>query len=435
MRQNDRLVLDFDNNFSIRMCSLAKGKNMFKKLLTAFWIAVMLSLFGSGQTLAADPLPTWEVAFDPGEFTTGTYYMVHSVEEYKGDLYVVAGDAQWFHWGEPSEMPGQVFRSPDGKNWQPASEPGFGLGAVDDMCGTNTYDTAWDMTVFNDKLYVLPFESCYNRPGVIQRSSDGATWEVVATTEEFGLAWEDMGTMYYGQFHKFGVMNGWLYVGIDTYDLETAFTTALVFRSPTGDPGTWEKVVTLPGWGGAGSFHFFRGALYLASDSVYYSPDWTPAPDQIWRTLDGVNWEMVVGDGFGNPGTDSLGGFADYKGYLYVGTGMPGSTGGQIWRTRDGLAWEPVVMDGFGNPLDEKVDGLVVYLGDLYAYTVNYTEGGSVFRTSDALTWTRVNEPGWGNPTHLASHLESDQVVFKDDLYMGVVGPQGVLMKLVHPQK
>ena len=207
------------------------------------------------------------------------------------------------------------------------------------------------------------------------------------------------------------------------------FVDAKIFRSPTGDSGTWQEVIDFPGWNFPGSFQVFKGALYVASDWVF-TPSWEPAPDQIWRTYDGVNWEMVVGDGFGNLPIDDLGGFAEYKGYLYVGEGIDAVHGGQIWRSKDGLKWDPVIMDGFGNPLNEKIDGLVVYQGELYAYTVNWTEGCSVFRTKDAKSWELVNEPGWGNPTYATSHLTSAQAVFKGDLYMGVIGPQGVLLKM-----
>ena len=105
-------------------------------------------------------------------------------------------------------------------------------------------------------------------------------------------------------------------------------------------------MVDFPGWNFPGTFQVFKGALYLASDYVLSPPDWEPAPDQIWRTFDGTNWEVVVADGFGNPGADGLGGFAEYKGYLYVGAESGEEGGAQIWRSRDGLTWEPVSLEG-----------------------------------------------------------------------------------------
>lgn len=412
---------------------------MYRKLMIAMCAAVLLSLLGSGPTFASKGVPTWETAFDPGTYLTGTFHIVHSLEEFKGELFAVAGDPGWFGWDENSLQAGQIFHSPDGKNWTPASELGFGLGTTEDDCGPNYYDTAWDMTVFQEKIYVLPFETCYLRPGVILRSSDGQSWESVATTEEFGLTWTDEFGTFFNQFHKLGVFKGMLYASSDSWNPAAQLNTSYIYRSATGDPGTWERVIGFPEWGGPGSFHVFKGALYVASDGIwrFSDPDWIEVPEQIWRTYDGVNWEMVVGDGFGNPGTDGLGGFADYKGYLYVGVGTYEGGGGQIWRSKTGGigSWEEVVADGFGNPLDDKIDGLVVYLGDLYAYTVNWTEGGRMFRTKDGKAWESINEPGWGTPTFFTTHQESDQVVFKDDLYVGVIGLKGVVLKLAHPDK
>lgn len=406
---------------------------MYRKLMAALCAAVLISLLGSGLAIAKGSMPTWEVAFDPGTVWSDPYYFIHSAEEYKGDLDVVAGDPHWFDWDVPRVSAGQVFRSPDGTQWQPATELGFGLGAVEDSCGTNYYDTSWDMAVFQDLLYVFAYDNCYFRNGLVLRTSDGASWETVAGADEFVPTFFDGTDTYYGQFHKFGVFNGVLYASLDYYNPETEFTASAIVRSPSGDPGSWEMVKNFPGWGGPGSFHVFKGALYVASDSIYTPPYWDPAPEQIWRTFDGVNWEMVVGDGFGNPGTDGLGGFADYKGYLYVGVGNPEAGGGQVWRSKNGLEWQPVILDGFGNPLNEKIDGLVVYHGELYAYTLNNTEGASVYRTKNASAWELANTPGWGNPGYATSHLEAAQVVFKDDLYMGVFAAQGVLLRLAHP--
>ncbi len=408
---------------------------MYRKWMIAICIAVVLSLAGSGWVSASRGLPTWGTAFDPSSYMLGPYHQIQVVEVFKGNLYAVAGDPQWFDWEVDRDSAAQIFRSRDGKIWKPASEIGFGLGAVEDDCGTNYYDTAWDMQVFEGYLYMTAFDSCFTRPGMIMRSADGLNWETVATTQELGSEWNCEGSCF-GQFFKLGVYKGMLYTSFNYYNPEADMVTSFIYRSPNGNPGTWEELIEFPGWYGPGSFFEFKDTLYLASDTIY-APDWSELPDQIWRTVDGVNWEVVVADGFGNPGTDSMGAFATYKDYLYVGEGVYYEEGyaGQIWRSRDGLQWEPVVMDGFGNPLDVKVDGLIVYNGYLYAYTVNWEEGGSVFRTKDAVKWERVSEPGWGNPTNIATHLNSGQAIFRGELYMGQIGPQGVLVKMVKPRR
>lgn len=401
---------------------------MFGNIRIAVCVVAILSILGTGLAFANEELPNWDIAFDPEPYMSGGDYNIWTVEEYKDNLYVVAFDVNW--------QGGRVFRSPDGMNWEPVTEAGFGLGAVDDACGPNYYDSSWDLVVFQDKLYMVPIEwDCYLRPGLVMRSSDGVNWETVVTAEDLGITWSDEEYTWYGQFHKLSAFEGMLYANIDYYDPATEFTASAVFRSPNGSPGTWEKVIDFPGWNFPGTFQVFKGALYLASDYVYSPPEWEPAPDQIWRTFDGLNWESVVPDGFGNPGTDGLGGFAEYKGYLYVGAESGEEGGAQIWRSRDGLAWEPVSLEGMLSEYDYKIDGLVVYQGYLYGIADNQVEGASVFRTKDAVTWERANEPGWGNPQWYATLHSTDQVVFKDDLYIGIVGYHGALVRMVHPDK
>ncbi len=414
---------------------------MSRKWLAAVCIAVLISLFSGRTALADQDPPDWEIAFDPAPYMPGDYYLITAVEEFNNELFLIAGDPSWFHTIDPGMITaGQVFHSPDGVTWEPATETGFGLPPVEDpYCGTNYYDFSLDMEVFKGSLYATAVDSCYALPGLVLRMNKKGVWEPVLFSTDLIEPWGDPEFPYYAQFHKFAVYEGMLYVSVDYYNPETEFTTSAIFRSSTGASDTWEEVMVFPGWMWPGSFHVFQGALYIDSDTIYQPPDWTDLPEQIWRTFDGVNWEVVVPNGFGNSIYDGMGGFADYKGYLYVGATTyevgPNQLdpGGQIWRSSDGTNWELVMAGGFGNPENIKVDGLLVYRGDLCAYTLNPYEGGSLFCSKDAQTWLPASEPGWGNPNYYTTHLSSSQVVFKDDLYLGMFSSQGTLVKLDHP--
>ena len=400
---------------------------MSRKLM---FVLSFLTIFGllaneSAYAKKTDP-PTWVEVFNPGMAGFSDGHLVNAVEVFKNELFAVV-----FGYNDGY---GQLFRSQDGVNWAPATEGGFGLGAVaNDACWTteNMYDTMWDMAVFHNELYLLPYDDCYVRPGQILRSGDGENWETV-TSDAFGVK-EAYNLIYEAEFHKLAEFQGMLFVGLDYYKAETDETVSEVWRSASGDPDTWEKVMEFPGWYWPGTFQVFEGALYIGSDGVYedgtFAP-WNPLPEQIWRTFDGVTWEMVVADGFGNSGSDGLGGFADYKGYLYIGVGTYEGNGGQIWRSPDGLAWEPVELTGFGNPNNDKIEGFITYQGKLYAYTGDYNEGCYVYSSKDGDIWTLVNEPGWGNPGNWTSHHTAAQAVFKGDLYIGVFGWTGGIVKL-----
>jgi hypothetical protein len=202
-----------------------------------------------------------------------------------------------------------------------------------------------------------------------------------------------------------------------------------LWRSISGDAGTWELAVLFPGWNDIASFATFKGALYVSSLFVPGEEELLPA--QVYRSFDGVNWEPVVMDGFGDPANIVTWSFGQKDSYLYVG---PGSYegGGDIWRTKDGANWEPVTTDGLGNP-NNLTFGFVTYQKLLYAYSVNLAEGCRVYASKDGLNWTPANEPGWGDPANSNVWLDNAWVIFKGDLYMGLNGPGGVY-KLVSPK-
>ena len=99
---------------------------MFRKTMVAVFVITALILPTSRSAQAVNGLPTWQVAFDPGPYLSENYYLFLSLEEFKNDLYAVAGDPRWLH-PYPDPQPeaisyGQVFRSADGKDWETASE-------------------------------------------------------------------------------------------------------------------------------------------------------------------------------------------------------------------------------------------------------------------------------------------------------------------------
>lgn len=405
---------------------------MSRKISFAASIAVILSLLLASVALARGDGPGWEVVFDPATDSGGEWlqpnYTIMAVEPFKGKLYAAVGNA----WVVDGEV--QVYRSSDGKRWEAASEPG--LGTADYFVGDMqvTLPGSMDMIVFRDKLFiVLMSNSTLLRPSVILSSANGTTWTPVADTGELGLAFDYEGSTLYGQFHHFAIFHGMLYVGVDYFDVgEAQWTAGSVYRSATGEPGSWEKVANFPNWNWVGSFAEFKGALYIASDGVVNSPDFsTYVDEEVWRTYDGVNWEKVVTVPFSSAG---IGGMARFEKYLYLG-------GAVLWRSKDGLHWEEVTSL---TPLlaenDLKIDGMAAHHGQFYVWTVNYAEGGSVFRSRDGKHWERVNQPGWTElgvapGEYLTSHFTTAQAEFRGDLYLGIFGPHGPLLKLVERGK
>jgi len=376
-----------------------------KKSVLIVTILLLLSLVAT-TTVSAEvdhKLPKWENVFDPFTIKGEDAYTDSGVE-FKGKLYFI------FHDSETGGMKwSQVWGSRDGKNWSLAWD------------GTSIlegYEQIWLLSVFKDQLYAVLSDKEEELPGLIMRTRDGKHWEAVASTPL-----DEIGDWISGGFTSF---QGSLYVGA------CGFSDTMVcglWRSISGDPETWEEVAVFPGWNDIAAFATFKGALYVSSMWTF-NENGENTPAQIWRSYDGVNWQPVIMDGFGDPLNIATGSFGQKDSYLYVG---PGSWegGGDIWRTKDGANWQPVTTDGLGNP-NNLAFGFVTYQNLLYAYSANLAEGCSVYSSKDGVLWTPANEPGWGDPADSNVWHDYARVIFKGALYMGSNGPGGVY-KLAKP--
>jgi hypothetical protein len=82
------------------------------------------------------------------------------------------------------------------------------------------------------------------------------------------------------------------------------------------------------------------------------------------------------------------------------------TNGGQIWRSSDGITWEQVVNNGFGDPTNGEVMRLVVFDNKIYAGTWSSTDthGAEIWSsaTGDLGDWTKVINNGSGNVNNSA---------------------------------
>lgn len=302
-------------------------------------------------------------------------------------------------------------------SWSLENTPGFG----------NPENTSGAMAIFDGHLYVVT----RNLKGaeVWKRRLGGGAWRRVtpswgvATTRALALA-------------AFGER---LYVGTDAGELwRTAGELTVrpcvpaIFRPGClplpGLPRTielWSHVTpTHKDWPATEitSLAAFGGHLYAAASD----------PLRIWRAPDGVAWEPVVPDAFGDPVNNDSGKFGVYAGQLYVGTSRavpggtgPGDTGLEIWRTGDGIGWEPVVATGepaplpggFGHPANATATALVPFRGRLYVSTVNHEESAQIWRF-DGHGWEEVTPPDIASPFVNIPRVQT-MAVFRSRLFAG----------------
>jgi hypothetical protein len=175
---------------------------------------------------------------------------------------------------------------------------------------------------------------------------------------------------------------------------------------------------------------------------------------EIWRSSDGIYWEQVVGEnspytkgGFGN--SDNVGAWCieEFNGFLYVGTmnwDFTDQGGCEIWRSSDGLNWELVVDHGFRSIMNEenilfepvntyawimKVFKNQLYVGTFNSRTRIFTDKGTgcqLWRTSDGIEWDKISLPKSIEGGYQDGFGESENygirqlTIYNDELYVGV---------------
>ena len=359
---------------------------MYRKILFALILITSLGITSAfALTARADTLPTWEKVFTVENYDN--YQLIWAVEPFKDNLYIAVSD---FFDGM------RLYRSANGKDWAPANEPGFGFGYESPV--------SWDMAVYEGKMYVsVNDNTLWDLPGRIMRSADGLNWEMVFEVDNSP-----------GNAHlpaAFGEFKGMLYVAI-LGDVVGADLGEL-WRSPHGDPGTWEKVMTIWDFNFGAPLVSFKGYAYVSGANVI------TGQVSVWRSADGVNWESVGAGVVDDPSNTRDGSLAVFKGSLYLSVYNPG--GGRIYVTKDGVNWETVTGDGFGEPAFQEIAGLIVYEGDLYAtgtaFVPDQWKYARVYRSHSGKpgTWESIpTEESWG----WSGSERMQQAVFKGDLYI-----------------
>ena len=336
----------------------------------------------AAQAEALVPASEWEQVNVDG-FGDPVTNGVSALEVFKGQLYAGATNG---------DVGAQVWRWEKDGQWQQVSETGFGSGSAN--------AALIDLIVFQGQLYA---GMGWNQaPGQVWRSGAGTNWQPV-TTDGFGDGDNIAIT-------NFAVFRGMLYAGTGT-----ASGSVQIWRSRNGNSDSWTQVgLGEPGLtGNVTGFAVYKGGLYAAIEPA----SGFGGPIQVWRSTNGSNWEAVTLDGFGDALNESTGGFAQFRGYLYLGTRNE-TTGGQIWRTRDGLSWDSVVDDGFGDTSNIKVESLLVHEGHLYAATFNWL-GLQVWRSANGRSWEQVVAEGFGDSNNNATLWNNATTVHKGNILIG----------------
>jgi hypothetical protein len=270
--------------------------------------------------------------------------------------------------------------------------------------------TAHGAAIHQGQLYV-PFHA----PGGgldVARSPDGVTWDSVAS--------------FQGRYGAIAAFDGALYVNFKS--LHSGHME--IWRSLDGI--VWEAVTT-NGFGYTNNEYgfamtVFDGKLYLGTSNFDDGPE-------VWSTESGVTWSRVASGGFGD-GNQHWGVanmiVAGSQLYLATWTSRTTGNGTEVWRTGDGLNWEQVNQDGFGDPQRNRVEqSMAVYGNQLYLEVGDYGFCPAtrlmrgLFRTRNHIPVAGDQEVRTAYGTAVAVTLEATDEDAGDQLTYRLAAPPG----------
>ncbi|RIL10781.1 hypothetical protein DCC79_06935 [bacterium] len=324
-----------------------------------------------------------------------------------------------------------LWRRDETGRWEEAATAGF---------GDPEHVAVGALAGFEDRLYAGTEHTrpVAGPPGAAPQPTTrgGALWRSAD-----GLAWENVAAGGFGNANNWSVsalqaFDGNLYAG--TRRLE-ASTAPELWKSPTGDPGTWQNVridlFSRDDWPkntAISAMTVFTGSLIVGTCAT----DRT----QMWASADGARWKPIGTDigtdrpeivpQVGSGSTGCVTSFAAFDGYLYAGMGNDvargqyrGPRGGaEVMRCRkcDGTDWDYAAAQGFADGQNRGEVALAAFdeppFRYLYAFVGNPASGLQAWRAPDGLDWEPVLVGGWGDDNN-ADAAGAAAIVHRGRLY------------------
>ena len=242
-----------------------------------------------------------------------------------------------------------ILRSTDGRTWKVVGSRGLG----------NRNNTSIRCMVrFKDYLYA----GAGGKVAELYRSLDGSKWERVEDDPGFAntRVKNSSGRMVLNNIMigELAVFNGYLYAFTWTKDLNSRRALFWMFTRLLPRNSAIQEIIRESDFPLLASYAEPIGGTSPYSDSedaTYAILPPSPGAFEVWRSADGTNWELVVGqnDPYGNGmgfsgldpaniDNDAVTSIAVFQDKLYLGTEHDYAKTG-IWRTEEGTVWEKVL--------------------------------------------------------------------------------------------
>jgi len=190
------------------------------------------------------------------------------------------------------------------------------------------------------------------------------------------------------------------------------------------------ETVTEDGFGDTNIYDFNNG--YEFNNYMYTTTDYGTGGGKVFRSATGDtgSWTLVNTPGFGDSNNASVDAMIEFGSNLYI-TTANSSEGAEVWRSDSGTSWTPVVgggattLNGFGDSDNVIVRVTAVYNNELWAFTYNedpLDNGIEAWRSSNGITWTQTTVPDF---TNAKNAIIQQAFVFSSRLYVYVLDKHG----------
>jgi hypothetical protein len=354
-----------------------KGTNEVRQVVRAGHVAWLCAgLLGLGGCLGPPPPPAPEVPADVGGLKAEDFAQISQNGFDPADNLVDRNDYAWsMEYFQPTgDAPAYVY-----------------VGTGNDVIGVVNHSARAFIGIESQQ----PYES---RPPEIRRFREDLappTWETVLDYRDLepGPTYSTIGFRFLRQYQSPTDATNYLYAG--SYG-----NSAVLWRSASGDPGSWEVVWEFEEFGSFRYFEEHNGLLYITFTNEI------PAVVRAGRifVFDGKEVTPVITDGFGNPDNVDITCLASFNGWLYAGTKNE-ATGYEVWKLAgpDGQSAPVKVVDRGGpSPLNVVALTPCVYQGQLYignmlnpmSNLVSGLKAADIIRIDPDNTWETVVGPG-----------------------------------------
>ncbi len=316
-------------------------------------------------------------------------------------------------------------------HWQMVAAPAFGLPPGPD--GSYRGEEGFESLVFDGQLYLgmeadntLGARLWRTRRGIRMPFSQSDWEEVLADARGRPFGVEDR--RQNDHVDSLARMGTWLYVS--TANRSGSPLGFRLFRSPSGNPGSWEPADAVQGAGfGDPANENFKSMTpfgeYLCGGT------WNETSGgAVWCSRDGLHWERKSPPGFGEPRLEIVWSLMAHDGFLYAG----GQSFGERKDHREDRAFLFRTSSLAGTPVWERVfsgekgSGRVLLLGEMEGdlFISARSRGGmQVLRSASGAegTWRRAALPGMENNPGNLDTIVDGAVVFGEALYVAVYNP------------